>query len=63
MDDKIQQFLRRYNKAKTDSLQWQRTLEEAYKYAVPQQIMYQFGAENDGQSRGYDVTTQHFQTR
>jgi hypothetical protein len=55
MDEKIQGYIKRYNKARTDALQWQRTLEEAYKYAIPQQLTYHFGAENDGQSRGYDV--------
>lgn len=51
---KIQNYLQRFKQSWSNAQQWQSTLEDAYKYAVPQQVTYD-NPISTGEKRGSDV--------
>jgi hypothetical protein len=56
MSDKIQNYLRRYKDARANAERWMSTIQDAYKYAIPQQNLYEDGTSGaKGDKRGSDV--------
>lgn len=56
MSDKIQNYLRRYKDARANAERWMSTIQDAYKYAIPQQKLYEDGTSGSkGDKRGSDV--------
>lgn len=51
--DKIRSYLNRYKSAKSESDEWMSTIQNAYKYAIPQQVTYY--DQDTGQQEGYDI--------